>query len=295
MEELSHIVSFTRVVKAGSFAGAARQLNLTDSVVSKHVAKLERSLGVRLLNRNTRKLSLTEAGSAYFEHCTRVVAELDSGKRAVTALAEAPAGRLRVTAAVPIAATLGPLVQEFLKRHPKVQIELDASNRLVDLAEEGFDVAIRFARTLPPNVVARLLRQVRVAPFASPGYLRRAGTPRQPADLAQHDCLNLPTALPSRVWPFERRGEGAEVAVKGSVESDMVPALHDLVLAGTGITLLPLELAARDVKAGRLVRVLPDWEMPPASLYAVYLPSRHLPPKVRAFIDFIVARMAEPA
>jgi DNA-binding transcriptional LysR family regulator len=293
VEELAHIVTFTRVVKAGSFAGAARQLNVTDSMVSKHVAKLERSLGVRLLNRNTRKLSLTEAGTAYYDHCTRVVAELDSGKRAVTALAATPRGRLRVTVPVPIAATLGPLVREFLLRYPKVQIDLDASNRIVDLAEEGFDIAIRFARTLPPNVVARLLRTFRIGAFAAPSYLRRAGTPQHPADLAKHDCLNLPTALPGGIWPFVRAGEHAEIAVQGSVQSDMVPALHDLVRGGTGITLLPLEMAAPDVKAGRLVRVLPDWEMPPANLYAVYLPTRHLAPKSRAFIDFLVARMGQ--
>ena len=292
MEDLTHIVSFARVVKAGSFAAAARQLSVTDSVVSKHVAKLERSLGVRLLNRNTRKLSLTEAGAAYYEHCTRVIGELERGKQAVAQLTATPRGRLRVTAPVPIAGTLGPMVRAFLERHPKVQLELDASNRIVDLAEEGYDVAIRFARKLPPNVIARLLRTFEVGVFAAPAYVKREGTPKAPADLARHNCLNMPTALPGGLWPFTRGGEQLEVAVRGSVESDVVPALLDLVLSGTGITLLPTDLAEPGVRAGKLVRLLADWELPPAQLYAVYLPTRHLAPKVRAFIDFMLEQFA---
>lgn len=293
MEELTHIVSFARVVKAGSFAGAARQLSVTDSVVSKHVAKLERALGVRLLNRNTRKLSLTEAGAAYYEHCTRVIGELERGKQAVAQLS-APRGRLRVTAPVPIAGTLGPMVRTFLERYPKVQLELDASNRIVDLAEEGYDVAIRFARKLPPNVVARLLRSFEVGVFASPAYVKREGRPQTPPDLARHNCYNLPAALPSGLWTFVRNGERHDVAVRGSVVSDVVPALLDLVLAGTGITLLPTDLAEPAVHAGTLVRLLEDWDLPPAPLYAVYLPTRHLAPKVRVFIDFMLEQMASP-
>lgn len=290
MEELSHIVTFTHVVKAGSFSGAARQMRIASSVASKHVTKLERALGVRLLNRNTRKLSLTEAGAAYYEHCTRIVAEVESGRRALAELQAVPRGRLRVTAPVPVASTLGPILQDFLQRHPRVELELDASNRVVDLAAEGYDVAIRFARKLPPNIVARLLTSLRVHAYASPQYLARAGVPEHPAQLSHHNCLNLPTPLPGGVWTFQRGDERVEVTVQGSVQSDMVDTLRDLALAGTGVTLLPTAMTARDVRDGRLTPLLPEWAMPDADLYAVYLPTRHVAPKVRVFVDFLVER-----
>jgi DNA-binding transcriptional LysR family regulator len=287
MEDLAHIATFARVVKTGSFAAAARLLKITDSAASKHVARLEHSLGVRLLNRTTRKLSLTEAGSAYYEHCTRILQEIENSKRAIAELQAAPRGLLRVTVPVPLSRILAPMLQGFLARYPKVRLDLDANNRIVDLAEEGFDVAVRFARKLPPNVVARKLRSYRVRAYASNAYLKRAGAPKHPSDLAEHNCLNIPAALPGGVWRFERSRERAEVTVTGSLQSDMVEALQDLVVRGTGITLLPEDLGG---STRGLVPLLPDWEMAPADLYVVWLPSKHLAPKVRVFVDYLVER-----
>lgn len=298
MEELAHMVTFARVVKAGSFARAARHLKVTGSVASKHVTKLEQALGVRLLNRSTRKLSLTEAGTAYYEHCARIVEEVENSRRALAELQAVPRGRLRVTAPVPFAARwLGPMLHEFLKRYPEIQVDLDASNRVVDLAQEGFDVALRAAtRTLPPNVVARLLRSMPLHLCASPQYLERAGAPQHPSDLARHNCLSLSPGLQAEVWPFVRGNERVEVAVHGSLQSNMVEALHDLVMAGTGLTLLPGELVGKDIREGKLTPLLKDWEIETrANLYAVYLPTRHLAPKVRVFIDFLAERFAAPA
>lgn len=296
MEELAHMVTFVRVVQAGSLAGAARHLQLTGSVASKHLAKLEQALGVRLLNRSTRKLSLTEAGTAYYRHCARIVEEVESSRRALAELQAVPRGLLRVTAPVPVTTRLGPMLNDFLERYPEVQLEFDASNRIVDLAAEGFDVAIRAARTLPPNVVARLLRSMGLHLCASPRYLERAGVPQHPADLARHNCLSLPPALQGDVWPFVRASERVEVPVRGSLQSTIVEALHDLVLAGTGIGVLPGYMAGKDLRSGRLTPLLTDWKVETRiDLYAVYLPTRYLAPKVRVFVDFLAERFATAA
>jgi DNA-binding transcriptional LysR family regulator len=292
MEDMAYMVTFARVVKAGSFAGAAKRLGVTSSVASKHVAKLEKALGVRLLNRSTRKLSLTEAGAAYYEHCARIVDEIESSKTAIAQLQAAPRGQLKVTAPVTFANTrLGPILREFFTRYPDIQVDLNASNRVVDLAEEGFDVAIRIARTLPPNVVARELRPVRWHLCGSPEYLAREGEPTHPANLSRHNCLTFPAAAPGTVWHFVRGTERVEVPVHGSLQSNLVEALHDLVLAGTGLTLLPGYIAGKDIREGKLRAVLADWQIEwGSSLYAVYLPTRYLAPKVRVFVDFLVEK-----
>lgn len=297
MEDLAYMVTFARVVKAGSFAGAARRLGVTSSVASKHVAKLEQALGVRLLNRSTRKLSLTEAGTAYYEHCARIVEEVESSRTAIAQLQAAPRGLLRVTAPVTFANTrLGPILREFFTRYPDIQLDLNATNRVVDLAEEGFDVAVRIARTLPPNVVARELRRVRWHLCASPEYLEREGTPSHPANLSRHNCLTFPSAAQPVVWHFVRGSERAEVPVHGSLQSNMVEALHDIVLAGTGLTLLPGYMAGKDIREGKLRAVLEDWQIEAGStLYAVYLPTRYLTPKVRVFVDFLVEKFGARA
>jgi DNA-binding transcriptional LysR family regulator len=298
MEDLAYMVTFARVVKAGSFAGAAKRLGVTSSVASKHVAKLETALGVRLLNRSTRKLSLTEAGTAYYEHCARIVEEIESSKTAIAQLQAAPRGQLRVTAPVTFANTrLGPILREFFDRYPDIQIDLNATNRVVDLAEDGFDVAVRIARTLPPNVVARELRRVRWHLCASPEYLEREGMPTHPANLSRHNCLTFPTAAgQATTWHFARGSERVEVPVHGSLQANMVEALHDLVLNGTGLTLLPGYIAGKDIRDGKLRPVLADWEIETgSSLYAVYLPTRYLAPKVRVFVDFLVEKFGAKA
>ncbi|MGH8441702.1 MAG: LysR family transcriptional regulator [Nevskiaceae bacterium] len=286
------MVTFARVVKAGSFAGAARRLGVTSSVASKRVAKLEHVLGVRLLNRSTRKLSLTEAGAAYYGHCARIVEEVESSKTAIAQLQAAPRGLLRVTAPVTFANTrLGPILREFFARYPDIQIDLNASNRVTDLAEEGFDVAIRIARTLPPNVVARELRRVRWHLCGSPEYLEHEGVPSHPANLTRHNCLTFTVPGTAVEWHFVRGSERVTVPVHGSLQSNMVEALHDLVLNGTGLTLLPGYIAGKDIREGKLRAVLEDWEIEAgSSLYAVYLPSRFLAPKVRVFVDFLLEK-----
>jgi DNA-binding transcriptional LysR family regulator len=297
MEDLAYMVTFARVVKSGSFAGAARRLKVSTSVASKHVAKLEKTLGVRLLNRSTRKLSLTEAGAAYYEHCARIVEEVENSQRAIAQLQAAPRGLLRVTAPITFAnSRLGPVLRDFFQRHPEIQIELNATNRVVDLAEEGYDVAIRIARALPPNVVARRLRPVRWHLCGSAEYLEREGAPVHPSNLTRHNCLIFPTLLQNGVWHFIRGRDRIEVPVQGNLQANTVEALHDLALAGMGLTLLPGYMAGVDIKEQRLIPVLADWEIESGSdLYAVHLPSRYMAPKLRVFVDFLVERFGTEA
>ena len=292
MEHLGYMVTFARVVRSGSFAGAARRLGVSASVASKHIAKLEKHLGVRLLNRSTRKLSLTEAGAAYYEHCARILEEVESSQRAVAQLQATPRGLLRVTAPISFANTrLGAVLPEFFARYPEVQIELYASNRMVDLAEEGYDVGVRIARVLPPNIVARRLRAVRWHLCASPAYLGREGTPLHPSNLTRHKCLMLQSADNSTVWHFMRGKERTEVPVHGNLRANTVEVLHEQVLAGVGMALLPGYMAGTDIRERKLIAVLPDWEIESgAHLYAVYLQNRYMAPKLRVFIDFLVER-----
>jgi DNA-binding transcriptional LysR family regulator len=292
MEHLAYMVTFARVVRSASFAGAARRLGVSASVASKHVAKLEKHLGVRLLNRSTRTLSLTEAGSAYYAHCARILEEVENSQRAVAQLQATPRGLLRVTAPITFANTrLGATLPDFFARYPEVQIELYASNRMVDLAEEGYDVALRIARTLPPNLVARRLRPVRWHLCAAPAYLEREGTPAHPSNLTRHRCLLLQMAEGSAVWHFLRDKERTEVEVHGSLRANTVEVLHEQVRAGVGLALLPGYMAGADIRDRRLIPVLPDWEIESgAHLYVVYLQNRYLAPKLRVFIDFLVER-----
>jgi len=209
VEHLPYLVTFARVVQAGSFVAGAERLKLSPSVASKHISKLEEHLGARLLNRSTRKLSLTEAGIAYYEHAARILEELDQSEHAVQRLQAEPSGRLKLSTLNSFAnAVLAPLLPEFMRRHPKVLLEVVCNDRLVDLTEEGYDLALRITREPAPNVVARKLADIRFQVCGAPAYLERHGTPSQPADLARHRCLGYPASVtPSSAWRFLRDGE----------------------------------------------------------------------------------------
>jgi DNA-binding transcriptional LysR family regulator len=299
MEDLPWIVSFARVVQAGSFSAASDKLGLAPSVVSKHVAKLEKALGARLLQRSTRKLSLTEAGTAYFEHCARIVEELDQAREAVTRLQAAPRGRLRISAMLSFSnAHIAPALPEFFERYPEIEIEIVCSERQVDLAEEGYDLAMRMTGTPSPTLIARRMAPIRWAVCATPAYLKRRGRPEIPADLMQHRCLGYPpVVVPQGEWHFTRGKEKAAVAVPGPLRINSIEALHKNALADVGIALLPTYVAGESLQRGKLVRVLNDWEVFRGNtLYAVYMPHRYAAPKLRAFVDFFIERFggAEP-
>lgn len=296
MEDLAAMAVFAKVVESKGFSAAARQLGLTKSAVSKQVSRLESSLGARLLNRTTRALSLTEAGAAVYEHCARLVAAAEEAEHAVSRLAAAPRGLLRVTASVTFGRLhVAPAIRDFLAAYPEVQVQLMLGDRMVDLAEEGFDLAIRIADRLGDNLVARRLAPVRFVVCAAPDYLARCGTPKKPADLGDHNCLVFTQEGLGEVWRFQTRSGSERVRVRGNFQVNSSEATRDAMLAGLGVGLAPVFAVGPDIRAGRLKVVLPRLRIvaPYDAVHAVYLPNRHLLPKTRSFIDFLAARFGE--
>ena len=294
-EDLPAMAVFAKVVESRGFSAAARQLGLTKSAVSKQVTRLETSLGARLLNRTTRALSLTEAGSAVYEHCARMVAAAEEAELAVHRLAAAPRGLLRVTASVTFGRLhVAPAIGDFLAAYPEVEVQLMLTDRMVDLADEGFDLAIRIADRLGDNLVARRLAPVRFVVSAAPDYLARHGTPRKPADLAQHNCLVFSQEGLGDSWRFQSRDGSERIRVAGRYQVNSSEATRDSMLAGMGIAMAPIFTVGPDIRAGRLKVVLPRYRVvaPYDAVHAVYLPNRHLLPKMRAFIDCLVERFA---
>ncbi len=290
MDRLTEMTMFVHTVAEGSFSGAARALRVTPSAVSKQVARLEERLGARLLHRTTRRLSLTEEGRAFHARCAQILAEIEEAETAVTELHAAPRGTLRVAAAVAFTAhQVMPLLPEFLERYPEVHFDLIMTDREVDLVDERIDVAIRFGRLRESTLIARKLAVSRRVICAAPAYLERHGTPRTPGDLARHNCLTLSTRPEFNVWEFGERPED-RLRVAGNLELNQADALYDACLAGIGLARVAGYLVEADIKAGRLVPVLEGQLQEASSLHVVYPHRRHLSPKVRAFVDFLVAK-----
>lgn len=296
MTDLNLMAIFARVVEAGSFAEAARRMATSRSAVSKAVAKLEKELGARLLNRTTRYLSLTEIGAAVAEHCSRLVSEADQARKLVDSLTAEPRGLLRVSASVAFGTLhVAPALAVFLSRYPELKIDLTISDRWVDLAEEGYDVAIRVTSDPPPNWVARKLAPVRRKLCATPDYFDRRGTPRSPADLVHHNCLDYTRSGEQGHWRFTGPEGDISVPVTGPLHVDDDEALSQAVLGGLGIGLLPTFIVGKDLQSGKLRAALSEYIPVERHVYAMYLPTRHLPSKVRVFIDFLLAHIgAEP-
>ena len=285
---------FARVVKAKSFSGAATRLGISKSRVSKSVARLEAVLGVRLLQRTTRRLSLTEVGEAYFEHCDRILDEMLLADGTVSSLHSEPRGRLRISAPVAFSTLhVASALPEFMAQYPELVVELSISDRLVDLVEEGFDLVLRIAPEPGQNLVARRLAPIRRKICASPAYLARCGIPASPHDLARHNCLDYTYMKTQGFWHLKGPAGDISIPVSGSLRINDDEALSQAVLGGLGLALLPTFIIGRELQAGRLVEVLPGYVPVERFIYALHLPNRHLPQKVRACIDFLAARFGE--
>lgn len=283
---------FARAVQEGGFSAAARALDLTPSAVSKQISRLEDRLGVRLLNRTTRHISLTEEGRAFYERCARITAEIEAATEAVTALQGHVQGSLRVASTVAFGKHLVlPLIPEFLGRYPELRVLLEVTDRAVDLVEEGVDVAIRFTEQLTdPSLVARRLAINRRVVCAAPSYIEAHGAPTTPDDLLKHNCLSLYTVSSFNDWEFDGPEGNRVLHVVGNFETNSADALYHAALAGLGIARLSTYLVGPDLKAGRLVALLPEYVHEKASILAVYPHRRHLSLKVRAFVDFLVEK-----
>jgi len=285
---------FFGVVEAKGFAAAARRLGTTPASVSRRVKALEQRLGVRLLQRTTRKLSLTDAGERYFSEGRRLLRELDVLEQALTAAAREPEGELRIVAPMSFGQRrLGPLVARFAALHGKLRISLLLEDRESDLFDEAADLAIRIGYPADSSLVARAIAPVPRHVCASPAYLHRRGCPQSPEDLLQHDCLHYNLISEREEWSF--RGDDSErtLAIRGRFCSNNGDVLAQAAVAGLGITLLPDFIVEDDLAQGRLVKVLEDYERAPFTLFALYPSRQHVPAKTRAFLEYLLEQLAE--
>jgi len=292
MDRLLAMEAFVRVVDAGSFSAAARHWGRSKAVVSKYVSALEEDLGVQLLRRTTRSLSLTEAGRAYRERCTGVLGEIQSLEASVREGVAAPRGRLRVSAPPGLASHyLHVMTKDFISRYPDVSIDLDLTHRMVDLVEENIDVAIRVTEPRDSSLVARRIAPVSIVAVAAPSYLRCRGTPKKPTDLREHDCLVDTNFRDQQRWRFQWKGKAETIAVDGPLRVNDPDAIRDLAIAGLGVALVPDFVAAEALRKGKLREVLPNTVALRWSILAVYPRRRYLPLRVRAYVDHLVERM----
>ncbi|CAH2602201.1 LysR family transcriptional regulator [Rhodovastum atsumiense] len=294
MDRLAAMAAFLRVVERGSFTAAAEDLRLSRAMVSKHIQDLEQHLGARLLNRTTRKVSLTEAGRVYFERGTQVLADLAETEAAVGELQARPRGRLRINAPLSFGLLhLGDAVADYMAAEPEVTVELTLNDRVVDLVEEGYDVAVRIARLTDSSLIARRLAPCRLVVCAAPAYLARHGRPLHPHDLTGHDCLSYSYDPGRDDWRFDGPQGAVAVTVRGRLRTNNGDVLRSAALRGAGIARLPSFIVGPDLAAGRLVPLLCGYRVPELGIHAVYPHSRHLSAKVRSFVDFLAPRFGE--
>jgi DNA-binding transcriptional LysR family regulator len=286
------MATFTRIVDGGSLTAAAAALGTSLPSVVRMLAALERELDVRLLNRTTRRIALTDEGREYYERCKRVLAEIDDAEAALSARRLAPKGRLRVTAPVMFGRLhVAPVATDFIVKHPAVQIDLLLLDRAVDLVEEGIDVGIRIGRLPDSSLVAIPVGQTRRVVCASPAYLKRAGTPQSPADLHVHRCINFSGLSPAYEWPFGSGGGAMRITVSPAFASNQFDAALDACLRGVGVGQFLCYQVQHLLDARRLRRVLRDFDPAPVPIHVIYPHARLLSANVRAFVDWAVPRL----
>jgi DNA-binding transcriptional LysR family regulator len=294
MDRLAGIQVFAQVVESGSFAKAAARLGLSTTATSRHVADLEAHLQTRLLNRTTRRVSLTESGQAFYGRAVQILADLAEAEQEAARAAVVPRGTIKITSSHAFAVRhVAGAIAAFLARHPEVKFDVSLSERIVDLVEEGFDLGIRIGSTGTENLVARRLGETRLLPCASPDYLARRGTPRTPQELEGHNCLTYEYLAPRSLWRFrDAGGQESAVRVTGTLHANSGDFIAQAAVHGAGIVLEPAFVVAEDVRAGRLVPLLQDFQPSPLPVYAVYPSRKHLSAKVRLFVDFLVQSFA---
>ncbi len=293
LDRIKGLEVLSKVAATGSFSAAGRAMGLSQTMVTKHIAALEGRLGVKLFHRSTRRLSITEAGRRYLESAERILADFEAADADLAADRFEPRGLLRLNAPVTFGARqIAPLLAEFARLHPLVTVELGLNDRLVDLAEEGWDLAIRIGSLTDSSLIARRIAPLHSGVYAAPSYLKAHGRPRTVAELAQHNCLGytLSRLSSAECWLFGARGE-ISIEITGNLRANNGDALRAAAIAGQGLIYQPRFIVAEEVRAGSLVALeldQPSFES--GGIYAVYLPDRNPPAKVRGFIDFVVAR-----
>lgn len=293
LDDLAELRTFQLILARGSLSAAARELGVGLAVVSKRLASLERRAGQRLINRTTRKLSPTDEGLALLPHVERILEALEAAEARLGGGRDTPLGVLRVSAPISFGRMhLAPVAAALAEAYPKLEIELRLDDRLVDLVDERIDVAVRIGQPQDSAAILRKLADNRRILVASPAYVRRRGVPRSPADLAGHDILRFGEGTE----PFRMEGPDgavADIGLRGRLRADNGDAVYDWGLAGCGVMLKSQIEVGADLRAGRLVRILPDWRSPPSPIYALTQPGRQPATKVRVFLDVLAARLKE--
>lgn len=287
MDRLLAMQIFVSVVESGSFVRAAERLHLSTTAASRHVAELEKHVGTRLLQRSTRRLSLTETGGLYFERCRQILADLDEADTLASEGGAQPKGKLRISLPHSFGLSyVAPQIPEFCRRYPGMQLEVNFSDRIVDLVEGGIDVALRISSKLQNTLIARRLARIRMAVCAAPGYLAEMGTPRTPEELREHRCLTYDYAPFGDNWHFLRDGEEVAVPVKSTFRTNSGDMTRLAALAGQGIVLQPTFLVGDDLRSGALVRLFADYNLPEHAAYAVYPGGARRSARVQAFVEY---------
>lgn len=288
MELLNDMALFVEVVKAKGFRSAAETIGMPNSTLSRRISMLEKSIGLRLLHRTTRKIELTEAGKIYFEQCKRIVDEARLAHEQLGEILAQPSGVLRVSLPVDFAVTyLAPLIVEFARLYPGITFDFDLTPRRVDLISEPFDVAIRMGKSEDSQLIARTLASLTPRLYASPGYLEQSGEPREPEDIEQHECLSI---LKASAWTLHDGKRTVKVSVGGRFILNSVGMIRRLATLDMGIILMPEEIVADELSSKKLLRIMPEWHGMPITVYAI-TETRLLPAKTRKFIEFLSERL----
>lgn len=288
MDQLTSMRIFARVVQTGNFTAVARESGISQSSVSKHLAALEAKLGTRLLNRTSRKFSLTEVGSNYYERCLPILMEVDEAQAAVTSLTGNPMGVLRVSVPVSFGQRhIIPRMPEFLRAFPNIKLDLALMDRHVDLVADGIDVAVRIGALEDSSLIARRLGNSPRLLVASKSYLKKHGRPSHPDELKNHNCLVYSLLSTVNIWHFEHKGKEFTVQVNGSFQANNSDAVREMALAGCGIMVLPKWMSDPYIQNGRLEAILTEYTPHGFPIQAVYLDKRYVPSKVRSYVNFL--------
>ena len=290
MDRLTALQVFRNVAELNSFAEAGRRLGLSAPAISKNIAELEAHLGVRLINRTTRRMALTEEGRLYLEHVTHGLDALSRADQVLCPIKTAPGGTLRVSAPMTVTLTrLSAAIPEFLSRYTDLKLDLHLDDRRVDIVREGFDLAIRGSDNLEDSsLVARKLAVMPHVLCAAPSYFEKHGRPKTPSDLKSVNCIRFSLSGHADIWEFRKDGRTLRIAIDGRYSVSSSLAVRDALRAGFGVSLIPHSYVESDLKAGRLQSALEDWNTVETTLYAVYPARQHLAPKIRAFLDFLI-------
>lgn len=294
MDLFASMKMYLAVVDGGSFAAAADKLGVSRAMVSKQIQKLEEHLGTRLMNRTTRRLSLTETGRAFYERSSQIIGDVEEAEQIAGQMTRSPQGVLRVS--IPLSYgqhRLAAIIGDYTQAYPQVLLDISLSDRKVDLVEDGFDLAVRIGALPQSDLIARKLGAVRSIVCAAPAYLARHGTPHTPADLARHACLGYTLSGSGADWRFEGADGPLTVPISGPIRADNGDIIRLAALSGAGIVFQPHFIVGADIDAGRLVRVLPDWQSAQLGVHALYPSRKHLSAKVRTFVDFLVAALQD--